>query len=194
MVYIHFILLTYTPEQMCLPHCTYMLANIVHIWTPHYFTYQLKNNKLQLLFTIIYCCIFANQSMSWHQRTMSTDHNQKCYHKHWYIYISHNQHMSLEICLPHSTNISNCTSTIVYTWTPYYHTHLSKAISCNIFTILLQNMYQQQICPSNATHMAYAQIAQHAFMGESMPIYRPHMKLLIINNVCRIAHHRWWWW
>ena len=39
--YIHII--TYAPEQACLPHCTYMFhcsANIVYIWIPHYHTYM----------------------------------------------------------------------------------------------------------------------------------------------------------
>ena len=44
-----------------------------------------------------------------------------------------------------------------------------------LFTTLLQNMCQQQICPSNAWNMPHAQIPQHAFMGE----------------VCQYTYHIW---
>ena len=56
MVYIHFTLLTYAPEQICQPHHTYMshsTSTIVYIYTSHYCTHPLKINKLQHLCTVL---------------------------------------------------------------------------------------------------------------------------------------------
>ena len=49
----------------------------------------------------------------------------------------------------------------------------------HLLRILLQNMCQQQKCPSNAKNMAYAPIKYSMYIyGASKPIYMPHMKLL----------------
>ena len=56
LAYIHFTLLAYGPEQICLPnntcmsHCT---ATVVHIWTLHYCTHPSKANKLKYVFTTL---------------------------------------------------------------------------------------------------------------------------------------------
>ena len=59
-----------------------------------------------------------------------------------------------------------------------------------LFTILLQNMSQQQINPSNATNMAHVQITQCAFMGEACQYTGHTYDVAPINNVARIALHR----
>ena len=61
LVHIHLTILAYAPEQICLLHCIYMshcTATVVFIQNQHWCTYQSKNNKLQLLFTMVlpYMC------------------------------------------------------------------------------------------------------------------------------------------
>ena len=55
LVYIHFILLESTPEQICLLHCTYMshcTSTVVYIQTTHCCTHPSKVNILQCIFTV----------------------------------------------------------------------------------------------------------------------------------------------
>ena len=61
LVYIHFTLLAYSPEQICLPH--YILTCMSHcpsiiVQISHYYTHKSKNNKLLFLFrmSLLYIC------------------------------------------------------------------------------------------------------------------------------------------
>ena len=66
-----------------------------------------------------------------------------------------------------------------------------------LFTILLQNTGQQQICPSNAIYMPYTPITWCAPMG-SMPIYKPHMNSMALTTSQEALYAdddddaRWW--
>ena len=57
----------------------------------------------------------------------------------------------------------------------------------------LENMYQQQICPSNARNAVYAQITWSALMGEVCQCIC-YIEVALINGIARIGIHRWWWW
>ena len=73
----------------------------------------------------------------------------------------------VQICLPHCTNMSPCTSTGTYLLTPHCCTLPSKINKLqHLFIIMLQNMYQPQICPSDAICMPSVQITWCALMGE----------------------------
>ena len=59
LVSIHFTLLAYAPEQICLPHCTYRshcTSPVVYIYTPHYCTHQSVISNIYLPY---YCKICA---------------------------------------------------------------------------------------------------------------------------------------
>ena len=79
-----------------------------------------------------------------------------------------------QMCLLHCTNMSHRTSTVVYIWT-----HVTSDIHYKInkqqqlFTILLQNTYQQQICPSNATKGICSNYSM-CICGGRMPKFMRH--------------------
>ena len=56
-----------------------------------------------------------------------------------------------QICLPHCSYISHCTSTVGYIKIPHYIQVKKNEKLQLIVTILYQYIGQQQICPSNAT-------------------------------------------
>ena len=67
LIYIHFTLLTFTPEQICLPHATCMsdfIAIVVYTDTHSTAHIHSKNNKLQDLFHILFPDIYQVQLSS----------------------------------------------------------------------------------------------------------------------------------
>ena len=69
------------------------------------------------------------------------------------------------MCQPHCTCVSHCTSIVVYLWTSHFCKHPLKINKLqHTLTKLLQNMCQQEICPSNTTWMSHLQITWCASM------------------------------
>ena len=96
------------------------------------------------------------------------------------IHTFHIPCMSLEqVCPPHSTYMSNCTSLVVCLQNLHYCANPSKINKLqHLFTILQQSMCQQQIYPSNTTNMPHSVNYLTWIFGISMPIYMLHMKVL----------------
>ena len=89
--------------------------------------------------------------------------NQQFGQQHWFTCISHYWHMTLNNYVCQIAQIFYCglhkDSTLL---------HISIKINelQQLFTILLQSMCQQQICPSKVKNWAYSQIIWHAFVTE----------------------------
>ena len=110
-----------------------------------------------------------------------------------YIYFSLLPYAPEQICLPHCIYMSHCTSAVVYIQTPHYCSHPSKINELKPkFTIVLQNVCQEELCPSNATNMAYDQITQHSFMEEVANANETY-DIAPINNVVRSTVNMWQW-
>ena len=86
---------------------------------------------------------------------------------------------SEQICWTHCTYMSHCTSNVVGIQTLHSCKHPSQFNKLqHLFTILLQNMCQQQVFPSNAKQIPkFLNVHQWG----SMPIYMPHMKSLALT-------------
>ena len=134
LVLIHFIIMAHAPEKICLPHyalkfnCT---SSVVYKKTSNYFIHSLKNNKLQLLFTMLLPYIYQQKyapqmphmlisscagirHLCQYVHIISSHHNHECHHKHLYKYISHYWHMPLEKYATPHIHMSHCTNTVVY--------------------------------------------------------------------------------
>ena len=79
-IYIHFTLMVYAPEQICLPHCTYMYhctATVVYIKTPHksHITYKTGTYMFYLPW-YIHLCSSSSIPIKYHKC--------KLYDVHWW--------------------------------------------------------------------------------------------------------------
>ena len=74
------------------------------------------------------------------------------------------------------------------TYRPSITIHIGKKNEMQLqFTMSLPYTFQQQICPSNATYMSYAQITQYAVMGKVCQYIYGIDAVAPINDVARIA-------
>ena len=95
-----------------------------------------------------------------------------------------------EICLQHCTDVPQHFCYSLYIEPTHYLPHQSKIHKLqHLITILLQNMFQIQICPSETTNTAYAQIIQCPFMGEVANIHVTY-EVAAINDTAIITAHR----
>ena len=110
-----------------------------------------------------------------------------------YMYSTLLEYATEQICLPHCTYMSHCISTVGSIYTIHYCTHPPKINKLQyLFIILLQNVCQQQICPSNANCTPNAQFTQCASMEYICQYIYASYELTSIDQVTRSAVHRWW--
>ena len=135
LVYIHFTLLAYALEHICLPHKTYMshyTSNIVYMQTP--LTEQISQTKqwtatLFIMLKAFMCqqqicpsnATYANDFMCRYETTKPvymyfiwTQCNEQCDHDHWHMYMPPYWYAPEQICLPHCIYVFHCTSTLVF--------------------------------------------------------------------------------
>ena len=134
LAYIHFTLLTYVPEQICLLHCTY-LSNCT---TTVFYKKNVHTSKKEQMSTFIYhaSAIYVptlSIPLKWHIYTkyeisscadtrqlyqyiylIWTHCNDQCDQKHWYTYTSHYWYIPMNKYICHTAHLSHSMSTVLY--------------------------------------------------------------------------------
>ena len=189
-----FILLAYVPEQIWLPHCTCMFHCIstgvyTQIW--HYFTDKVitqqttaasswcnhicVSNKYAPQMSYICHKCQLHHGQIWNSYVHICTSYELIARKSMYTCIPHYWHMPLNKYAYHITDVCPTALLLLSPYRPHITAYIHKKINelLHFFTKLLQNMCQQQMCPSNAKYMPYAKITWHASMGQVFKLHMP---------------------